>query len=94
MCHVLTKGYTQGASECSIILLADSSAENVTKLSFISERMQAAERPQLCRLLTADDFNRCRGVVNLASCQTLVHLQRPTLKQPCQHTNYTHQMKI
>jgi len=31
-------------------------------LSFASERMQAAERSQLRRLLSSDDFNRRRGV--------------------------------
>jgi len=39
--------------------MAGSVAENVTKLSFASERMEAAERSQLrSRLLFSDDFNR------------------------------------
>ena len=42
--------------------MAGSSTENVTKLSFASERMQAAERSQLRRLLFSDDFNRRRGI--------------------------------
>jgi len=36
--------------------------KNVTKPSFESERMQEAERSQLPRLLSSDDFNRRRGV--------------------------------
>jgi len=43
--------------------LAGSVTENVTKLSYASERMQAAERSQLrSRLLSSDDFNREQGV--------------------------------
>jgi len=42
--------------------LAGSPTENVTKLSFTRERMQAAERSKLRRLLSSDDFNRRRGV--------------------------------
>jgi len=43
--------------------LACFATENVPKPSFASERMQAAERSQLHRLLSSDDFNRPRGVV-------------------------------
>jgi len=44
--------------------LAGSVTKNVTKLSFASEEMQAAERSQLrSRLLSSDDFNHRRGVV-------------------------------
>jgi len=45
--------------------LAGSVTENVTKLSFASERMQAAERSQLRRLLSSVDFNRQLGVAML-----------------------------
>jgi len=41
--------------------LAGSVPENVTKLSFASERMQAAERAH--NFVSSDDFNRQRGVV-------------------------------
>jgi len=41
----------------------NSLTENVTKLRFASERMQAAERSQLhSRLLSTDDFNRQQGI--------------------------------
>jgi len=42
--------------------LAGSVTENVTKLSFASQRMQAAECSQLRGHLASDDFNRQRGV--------------------------------
>jgi len=38
-------------------VLAGSAIGNVTKLSLASEQMQAAERSQLRRLLSSDDFN-------------------------------------
>jgi len=42
--------------------LAGSVTENVTKLSFASEWMQAVEHSQLCRLPSSGDFNHQRGV--------------------------------
>jgi len=42
--------------------LAGFVTENVTKLSFASERMQAVERSQLRGLLSSDNFNRHRDV--------------------------------
>jgi len=42
--------------------LAGSITGNVTKLRLASERMQAAERTQLRRLPSSDDFNRHRDV--------------------------------
>jgi len=42
--------------------LAGSVTENDTKVSFASERMQAAECSHLRRLLSLDDCHRLRGV--------------------------------
>jgi len=42
--------------------LAGCATANIIKLSFASERMQAAERSKLRRLLSSKDFNRRRGV--------------------------------
>jgi len=42
--------------------LAGSATENVSKLSFASERMYAAEHSQLRRLVSSDDSNRRRSV--------------------------------
>jgi len=60
--------------------LAGSAAENVTKLSLASKRMQAAERAhgsQLCRLLSSDHFNRQRGVA-MSITVTISAVQSPT----------------
>ena len=56
--------------------MAGSVTENVTKLSFASERMQAAEHAHnLVVDFSSNDFNRCRGVamsitVSISAVQT------------------------
>ena len=68
--------YKQSISKQRYSQIAGSVTENVTKLSFASERMQAAERSQLrSRLQSSKDFNRHRGaamsiIVSISADQT------------------------